>query len=94
VRVRLRNTSPRPRVFNAGHRQIYVATGGRRLYVVPAQGPITLAPGQGVTSTLQFAWQGPLGSRRVDIALVPWSEVGRQHPRRLGIIRLQLAARR
>lgn len=86
LRVRVRNATANHETFNAAGRQIYVKD-GRRLY---ASAKLPVAAHTGETGTLDFALDdAKLHAPTVDVAIVPWSELGRDKPRRLGVIRLE-----
>ena len=95
IRLRLRNTTTRPRQFNEAGRQVYLALRGQRIEADSVPGKHLLAPGQGQTATLRFDVGRRISEMAVgtaDLGLLPYAEIGRDKPRQIGVIRLQLPA--
>jgi hypothetical protein len=91
VRLRLWNRSTATRVVRDEDRQIYVDAAGGRVYGQMGR-TLRVKPEGDVTATYRFKHVAAAGSgtRGVWLGVVPFAELARAHPRRLGAIQLEL----
>jgi hypothetical protein len=91
VRLRLRNRSAEMRVVRDSRRQLYVDAGGRRVYGRIGRA-LRMKPRTDVAATAWFDGVGSVrpGERGVWLGVLPFAQMARAHPSRLGAIQLHV----
>ena len=86
VRLRVRNTTSRPQVFNVEGRQVYASIGPRRVF---ADGRVPLQPGEAKFAELRFVVP-PTRAREAQLAVLPFGKKLGPKPQDMGVIKVGL----
>ena len=87
VRLRVRNTTSKPQVFDVPGRQTYGMIGGRRAFATGAATP--LQPDEAKFVMLTFALSGP-AAEEAEIAILPFGKKLGPRPQDMGVVKVSL----